>query len=83
MNEILGTEFGDVLTMLRKKSGLSQQQLAMRCGIHRTFVSMLERGMRLPSLQSFFILAHGLDIEPNELLTLVLQFNRLDSQDLT
>ena len=42
--------FGKVLKDLRLDAGYSQEKLALDCGLDRTFVSMLERGKRQPSI---------------------------------
>ena len=60
--------FGEVLRELRLAAGLSQEALAHECGRHRTYVSMLERGINSPSLDTVFLLARGLGIKPSELV---------------
>lgn len=47
--KILEARFGVVLTELRKRKKLSQEQLATDCGLDRTYISLLERGMRQPT----------------------------------
>ena len=56
----LQKRFGAVLRQLRLKKGLSQEELALEAGLDRTFVSMLERGIRQPSLSSLFAIAAAL-----------------------
>lgn len=63
--------FGDVLKKLRKAKGLSQEELSFKASLDRTYISMLERGHRQPSLNSFFGLSKALDIDPIELIQLV------------
>jgi len=53
-NRPLGSSFGLVLRQLRQNSGLSQEQLGFESGYHRTYISMLERGKKSPSLQTIF-----------------------------
>jgi transcriptional regulator with XRE-family HTH domain len=69
--EILAEAFGTVLREVRKERGLSQEDLGFESGYHRTFVSLLERGLKSPSLQTIFELARALDIRPSELLARV------------
>lgn len=53
---------------LRTAAGLSQEELAARAGLHRTYVSSIERGQRNVSLENIFVLAEALGSEPSELL---------------
>ncbi len=47
---------------------MSQERLSLASGMDRTFVSMLERGVRQPALSSIFALAKALGIAPGELV---------------
>ena len=67
----LQTAFGDVLRKTRTQAGLSQEQLALDCGLDRTFISLLERGLRQPTLTTLFSLAHSLEIKPSKLIASV------------
>ena len=69
--EILAEAFGAVLREVRKERGLSQEDLGFESGYHRTYVSLLERGLKSPSLQTIFELARALDIQPSKLLARV------------
>ena len=60
--------FGKELRQLRTSRGFSQEKLALECGLDRTFISLLERGMRQPSLTTIFLLADALDSRPSTLL---------------
>jgi transcriptional regulator with XRE-family HTH domain len=44
--------FGKVLQKLRSQKGLSQEEFAFRVGLHRTYISQLERGLKSPSLKT-------------------------------
>jgi transcriptional regulator with XRE-family HTH domain len=65
----LEKRFGDELRRLRKKRGLSQEALAHACGRHRTYVSLLERGKKSPTLRTLFMIASALDIPPTGLIS--------------
>jgi transcriptional regulator with XRE-family HTH domain len=65
---ISGKAFGDVLRRLRQDNGLSQEVLGFESGYHRTYISLLERGKKSPSLQTVFNLSKALKIEPAELI---------------
>ncbi len=54
---------------IRLATGLSQEGLADRAGLHRTYISSLERGQRNVSIQNIFLLAEALGIPPAELLS--------------
>ena len=65
----LRTTLADNLRRLRKEQGLSQESLADRASLHRTFVGAVERGERNISLDNIGKLAAALDIAPSRLLT--------------
>src|SRR5436305_13407082 len=54
--------FATVLRACRDRLGISQEELAGRAGLHRTYVSDIERGARNPSLESIDKLARALKI---------------------
>lgn len=60
----LREQFGQRLKSLRKKKGISQESLAERAGIHRTYPSKLENGLRGATLDTIEQLADVLDVEP-------------------
>jgi transcriptional regulator with XRE-family HTH domain len=55
------------LRRARKAAGISQEELAKRCELHRTEVSLLERGGREPRLGTMVKLATALDTTPEAL----------------
>jgi transcriptional regulator with XRE-family HTH domain len=55
------------LRRARQTAGISQEELAERCEIHRTEVSLLERGGREPRLGTMVKLATALGTTPEEL----------------
>ena len=63
--------FGDTLRKVRKERLLSQEKLAEMGGLHRTYISQLERGVKSPSLVTVFRLAVALKVEPHELIAQV------------
>ena len=54
--------------MFRRELGLSQESYAHECGIDRTYVSGIERGIKNPTLKVLEKLAKGLNRKPYELL---------------
>ena len=65
------TAFGFVARSLRKRMKISQETLADECKLDRTYISLLERGLRQPSLSTIFSIAKALSTTPSELLKLV------------
>ena len=63
--------FGKVLSETRKEKGISQEKFAEICGMDRTFISMLERGLRQPTLTSILTIAQALNVKPSKLIDLV------------
>ncbi len=62
-------QFAANLREQRGRAGLSQEALADRCDLHRTEISLLERSLRSPRLETIVILARGLQLSsPAELL---------------
>lgn len=57
-----GLAFGKVLRTVRKNAGLTQEQLALGADIDRTFVSLMERGERQPTIRVLFKLANALHV---------------------
>ncbi|SEP72376.1 Helix-turn-helix [Solimonas aquatica] len=64
----LAVAFGKALRAARDKTDLSQEGLGLACGIDRTYVSMLERGERQPTLTTVFALCAELGIHPEQLV---------------
>lgn len=65
----LRRRFGENLIRLRNRVDLSQEETAERAGLHKTEISLLERGLRLPRLDTVIKLAGAIEAEPCELLT--------------
>ena len=65
--------FGEVLKQWRRKAKLSQDALAEKADLERTFISFLERGERQPSLSTIIALASALGIQPEEVVRLTME----------
>lgn len=59
--------FGKRIELLRKKQNLSQEELAFRCELHRTYIGAIERGEKSPTLNTIEKIANGLNVEIIEL----------------
>ena len=57
-----------LLREARSEKGLSQEALADRAGLHRTYISQIERGLKSPSLKSLEQIANALGIPLSNLL---------------
>lgn len=77
MRASVAKHFGEALATFRLERGLSQEELAHKAGLHRTFISMVERGKRQPTLATVFDLAGALDVRPSVLVrkTEMLEFD--------
>lgn len=66
--ELLLFQFSRQIYHRRRELGLSQQELADRCGLHRTYISDVERGERNMSLKTLFNIAFGLETSASEIM---------------
>ncbi|MEQ4451146.1 MULTISPECIES: helix-turn-helix domain-containing protein [Kosakonia] len=60
---------GQRVRTLRTQAGLSQEGFAEKCGLDRTYISGIERGIRNPTLEILYILATALHTELTTLFT--------------
>ena len=60
--------FAENLRRERAAAGISQERLGFLCGLHRTEISLLERGERDPRLSTVIRLARGLGVAPASLV---------------
>ncbi len=59
---------GDRIKETRKKQGLTQEQLAEKVDITLEYISQIERGLKMPSMQVFIKLVEVLDVSSDYLL---------------
>jgi transcriptional regulator with XRE-family HTH domain len=60
--------FGITLQKYRHITNISQEQLALNSSLDRTYISLLERGKRKPTINTIFALAETLDVKPSLLI---------------
>lgn len=60
--------FGKILKEIRLEKSFSQEELAHVCGLDRTYISLMERGKRKPTINTIFALATGLSVLPSSLI---------------
>ncbi len=61
-------KFGERIRLLRKEKNWSQEKLAEESGFHRTYIGMIERGERNPSLININVFAETFGISVSELM---------------
>ena len=66
-NNDIRTAFGLRVRLLRKQQGLSQEQLALKSGLDRTYVGAVERGERNISIVNIEKIAHALEVPLKDL----------------
>ena len=60
--------FGKALQEIRKAREFSQERLALTARLDRTYVSLVERGLRSPTIRTLVLLADVLDVQPHEIV---------------
>ena len=71
MNEIENITIGKVLKQIRKSLKLSQEELAYRSSLDRTYISMLERNIKQPTITTIFLLSDALEMKPSDFVQLL------------
>lgn len=66
--ENINEAIAKTLANLRHLANISQEELAARAGIHRTYVSQIERGLKSPTLQVLIQIANALDTTASSIL---------------
>ena len=56
-------DFGRKVREIRKEKNISQEELAFRCGLHRTYIGMIERAEKNITLVNIEKIANGLDVK--------------------
>lgn len=69
MSADIQSNFGAAVRARRKHLGISQEALAERAGLHRTYIADVERGARNLSLSSIEKLARALEVHISTLFT--------------
>ena len=65
----IGTSMiGKELQRARKEAGLSQEQLADKAGVHRTYISLLERDVKSPTMDVLLRICGALEMKASDIL---------------
>lgn len=65
--------YGIILKKYRTEAKLSQEKLALKCNLDRTFIGMLERGERQPTISTFFSIAENLNVSASTFMVAIEQ----------
>ncbi len=61
--------FGERVRELRQEKGLSQEELAFKAKVHRTYLGGIERGERNPALKNIAAIAGALEVSLGKLFS--------------
>jgi transcriptional regulator with XRE-family HTH domain len=64
----IAARFAENLNRARKRADMSQEELGLRASLHRTEISQLERGMRVPRIDTLVKLTSALALPADDLL---------------
>ncbi|MBX3177742.1 MAG: helix-turn-helix transcriptional regulator [Candidatus Hydrogenedentes bacterium] len=64
----LNRVIGKVLADRRRASNMSQETLAFECGLHPTYISQVERGLKSPTMRTMFQIASVLETPLSEVI---------------
>ncbi len=64
----LRVALAEQIRLFRTKKGLSQEELAFRAGLHRTYISLVERAKKSPTIDCLTRISAALDMKTSDLL---------------
>jgi transcriptional regulator with XRE-family HTH domain len=64
----LRVALAEQIRLFRSKRGLSQEELAFRAGLHRTYISLVERGKKSPTIDCLTRISAALHVRTSDLL---------------
>ncbi len=65
---VVAASFGANLASVRERTGITQEELSFRASLHRTEIGLLERGGRIPRIDTLAKLAGALGVPTSSLL---------------
>ena len=69
LKDIIQITFGKILRKYRLQQKLSQEALAERADLDRTYISQIERGLKSPSFKTLIALSQALDVKAHILVS--------------
>ena len=67
-NDSLSEAIAETIIDSRHKKQMSQERLGFESNLHRTYISLLERRKRMPTIETIFSIAHSLGVSPSEII---------------
>ena len=61
-------KFGDKMQKARKGKGVTQEELAAKLSMHRTYIGLIERGERNPTIRTLYKISKALGVQASDLL---------------
>lgn len=61
-------KFGEKMQKVRQSKGITQEELASMISMHRTYIGLVERGERNPTIRTLYKIAKALKVPASELL---------------
>ena len=71
MKSSIATAFGHVARGLRLAKGMTQEEVGLKAGLQRKYISLLELGTNAPSLTAVLQIAAALDVDAGKFVSLV------------
>ncbi len=68
MDKKVEKSLGREIAIKRRELGISQEELGFRCGLHRTYISQVERGTKSITIGKLMQIANALDVSASDLL---------------
>lgn len=79
MQQVDYSLLGTRIRLKRKEMGITQAEMAERCGVSVPFIGHIERGSRAPSMESFLEICRVLHVTPDFLLQDYIEFEVMEN----
>ncbi len=61
-------KFGQKMQKIRQDQGITQEELAAKLSMHRTYIGLIERGQRNPTIRTLYKISKVLKVSAGDLL---------------